>query len=113
MAEAAATWRYTTAMTVPTLAEEMLDPAWRGADRPLIQFIMDWRRFPDQREQMLAERYQRHLAEITVHQPRQLRRPRHPPVIMTPTGASNPQSSQAGQLCTLPPVSAPPATDAS
>ena len=42
-------------MTVPVLAEEMLDPSWRDADRPLIQFIMDWRRFPDQRQQVLAE----------------------------------------------------------
>ena len=55
MSETAATWRYTVAMTVPALAAEMLNPSWRDADRPLIQFIMDWRRFPGQRRQVLAE----------------------------------------------------------
>ena len=53
--EAAATWRYTTAMTVPVLAAEMVDPTWRDADGPLIQFSMDSRRFPDQRHVVLAE----------------------------------------------------------
>ena len=55
MTEAAATWRYTEALTVPALAAEMLDPSWRHADRALIQFIMDWRRFPDQRQRVLEE----------------------------------------------------------
>ena len=54
MSETAAVWRYTTAMTVPALAVEMADPSWRHGDRPLIQFIMDWRRFPDQRSRVLA-----------------------------------------------------------
>ena len=51
----AATWRYTKALTVPALAAEMLDPSWRHSDRPLVQFVMDWRRFPDQRDMVLAE----------------------------------------------------------
>lgn len=33
----------------------MLDPSWRHSDRPLVQFVMDWRRFPDQRDMVLAE----------------------------------------------------------
>lgn len=55
MTPTAATWRYTEALTVPALAVEMLDPSWRHADRPLVQFVMDWRRFPDQRSRVLAE----------------------------------------------------------
>lgn len=55
MTPTAETWRYTEALTVPALAAEMLDPSWRHADRPLVQFVMDWRRFPDQRPIMLAE----------------------------------------------------------
>ena len=54
MAGTATTWSYTTAMTVPRLAAEMLDPSWRHSDRPLVQFVMDWRRFPEQRPQVLA-----------------------------------------------------------
>ena len=42
-------------MTVPVLAAEMVDPTWRDADGPLIQFSMDSRRFPDQRHVVLAE----------------------------------------------------------
>lgn len=55
MTRTVATWRYTEALTVPALAAEMLDPSWRHADRPLVQFVMDWRRFPDQRPRVLAE----------------------------------------------------------
>ena len=51
----AAAWRYTEALTVPALAAEILDPSWRHADRPLVQFVMDWRRFPDQRHHMMAD----------------------------------------------------------
>lgn len=55
MTQAVATWCYTEALTVPALAAEMLDPSWRHADRPLVQFVMDWRRFPEQRPRMVAE----------------------------------------------------------
>ena len=55
MAQTAATWGYAEALTVPALAAEMVDPSWRHADRPLVQFVMDWRRFPDQRRRVLAE----------------------------------------------------------
>ena len=55
MAQTAATWGYAEALTVPALAAEMVDPSWRHADRPLVQFVMDWCRFPDQRRRVLAE----------------------------------------------------------
>ena len=42
------------AMTVMELAAEMVDPIWRDADRPLIQFIMNWRQRPEQRLAVLA-----------------------------------------------------------
>lgn len=41
-------------MTVRRLAGELVDPAWRDADRPLVQFVMDWRRYPEQRDAVLA-----------------------------------------------------------
>ena len=41
-------------MTVRRLAAELVDPAWRDADRPLVQFVMDWRRYPEQRDAVLA-----------------------------------------------------------
>lgn len=43
-----------TAMTVRRLAAELVDPTWSDADRPLVQFVMDWRRAPDQRPAVLA-----------------------------------------------------------
>lgn len=55
MAPTATTWCYTEALTVPALAVEIVDPSWRHADRPLVQFGMDWRRFPDQRRRVLAD----------------------------------------------------------
>ncbi len=41
-------------MTVQRLAAELVDPSWRDADRPLVQFVMDWRRYPEQRDAVLA-----------------------------------------------------------
>ena len=41
-------------MTVRRLAGELVDPTWRDADRPLVQFVMDWRRYPEQRDAVLA-----------------------------------------------------------
>jgi len=41
------------AMTVTRLAAELVDPAW-SIDRPLVQFVMDWRRYPGQRDAVLA-----------------------------------------------------------
>lgn len=43
-----------TAMTVQRLAAELVDPTWRDPDRPLVQFVMDWRRYPEQRDTVLA-----------------------------------------------------------
>lgn len=40
-------------MTVARLATELVDPAW-PIDRALVQFVMDWRRFPEQRETVVA-----------------------------------------------------------
>lgn len=40
-------------MTVRRLAAELVDPAW-PIDRPLVQFVMDWRRYPEQRDAVLA-----------------------------------------------------------
>lgn len=42
-----------TAMTVRRLAAELVDPAW-PVDRPLVQFVLDWRRYPEQRDAVLA-----------------------------------------------------------
>ena len=41
-------------MTVQRLAAELVDPTWRDADRPLVQFVMDWRRYPEQRDAVVA-----------------------------------------------------------
>ncbi|MYB03880.1 MAG: hypothetical protein F4Y13_06745 [Acidimicrobiaceae bacterium] len=41
------------AMTVRRLASELVDPSW-PIDRPLVQFVMDWRRYPEQRGAVLA-----------------------------------------------------------
>ena len=43
-----------TAMTVKRLASELVDPTWSDADRPMVQFVMDWRRYPEQRDAVLA-----------------------------------------------------------
>ena len=40
-------------MTVERLAAELVDPAW-PVDRALVQFVMDWRRYPEQREAVVA-----------------------------------------------------------
>lgn len=38
------------------LLEELGDPSWRdrGMDRPLVQMVDDWHKFPDTREQLLS-----------------------------------------------------------
>ena len=42
-------------MTAAEAAEEMVDPRWRHQDRPLVQFVMEWHRWPEQRERMIEQ----------------------------------------------------------
>jgi len=49
-------------MTVERLAAELVDAAW-SIDRALVQFVMDWRRYPEQREAVQAS-----LEDVQTHQ---------------------------------------------